>query len=104
MQEKQKQMQEKIFESLFVNIKCANKAVLCGVVYRSPRNDAKSNELFLQILNECPTKIDSKLLCFIMGDFNNDLLSNAINHNFKDQFVELCLITLFYLLLTILPE
>ena len=34
-------MNEKIFESLFINVKVGKATVVCGVIYRSPSDDLK---------------------------------------------------------------
>ena len=69
-------MNEKYFESIFITIQFKNKSIICGTIYRSPQNDKLSFDIFnnylLQILN---TINKTKHKCFIMGDFNIDLLN-----------------------------
>ena len=68
-------MHEKNFESLFVTIYFEGKGLICGTVYRSPRNDNlglwgffDSIKLVLGELNKTKSK------CFQMGDLNFNLL------------------------------
>ena len=49
-------MDEKIFESLFIEIKCANKTVVYGTIYRSPNPDSDATNIFLSYLNKCSSK------------------------------------------------
>ena len=51
-----------------------------------PSIDPEPNELFLQHLDECLHTIGSKQTCFIMGDFNYDLIESE--DNFKNRFVD----------------
>ena len=44
-------MEEKIFESLFIDVKFKNKNITFGCIYRAPCNDIVSNSSFLDILN-----------------------------------------------------
>ena len=81
-------MHEKFFESSFVTFEITEKTVARGVVYRSPFIDPESNELFLQHLDECLNKIGPKQTCFIMSDFNYDLLASEATGNFKNRFVD----------------
>lgn len=68
-------MDDKIFESLFVEIKCAEKTILFGTIYRSPNPDSDANVIFLNYLKKC-TKIlnKSKKPCIIQGDLNFNLI------------------------------
>ena len=43
-------MEEKIFESLFLDIKFKNKTITVGCIYRAPFNDAASNSAFVNEL------------------------------------------------------
>ena len=83
-------MNEKYFESIFITIQFKNKSIICGTIYRSPRNDKLFFDIFnnylLQILNAINK---TKHKCFIMGDFNIDLL------NLTDQQTELFTNTMF---------
>ena len=67
------EMDEKIFESLFINLKMECESFLCGTFYRSPANGAMSNEKLRIKLQNCLSKIDVKEKCYIFGDFNYDL-------------------------------
>ena len=58
-------MDEKIFESLFINLKMEGESFLCRTIYRSPANDAMSNEKFRIKLQNCLRKIDVKEKCYI---------------------------------------
>ena len=64
-----------MFESLFVTIHFEGKRLICGTVYRPPRNDNlglsglfDSVKLVLGKLNK------TKIKCFLMGDLNFNLL------------------------------
>ena len=63
-------MNEKIFESLFINVKVRKATVVCGVIYRSPSDDLKAHQEFRFQLTECLEKLDAKRKCFIFGDFS----------------------------------
>ena len=64
-------MHEKSFESLFVTIQFEGRRLICGTVYRPPRNDNLRLTCFFQNLNMVLTEISkTKNKCFIMGDFN----------------------------------
>ena len=75
-------MNKKYFESIFITIQFKNKSTVCGTIYRSPRNDKLSfdifNNHFLQTLNAINK---AKHKCFI-GDFNIDFL-NLTNQRTK---------------------
>ena len=72
-------MDEKNFESLFINSKMEGESFLCGTIYRSPANDAMSNEKFRIKLQNCLSKIDVKEKCCIFGDSNYDLAQTSEN-------------------------
>ena len=90
-------MDEKLFESLFVDITINNKIVTCGTIYRSPLQDSNSNMKFLEILTlfmKNLTKRNNQ--CYIMGDLNYNLLNsknpytnNFINTMFSNSFFPL---------------
>ena len=44
-------MQEKIFESIFINIRLKSHNILCGTLYRSPTNDTTKNDSVVGTLN-----------------------------------------------------
>ena len=72
-------MNEKIFESLFINVKVGKATIVCGVIYRSPCDDLKAHQEFRFQLTECLEKLDAKRKCFIFGDFNHDLAKSVGN-------------------------
>ena len=63
---------------------------LCGTIYRSPANDAMSNEKFKIKLQNCLNKIDVKEKCYIFGDFNYDLAQTTENTHVY-EFTEIML-------------
>ena len=78
-------MHEKSFESLFVTIQFEGRRLICGTVYRPPRNDSLRLTCFFQNLNVVGlltelSKIKNK--CFVIGDFNFNLL-NLLDKNTK---------------------
>ena len=66
-------MEEKFFESLFIDVKFKNKTITFGCIYRSPCNDIISHSFFLDILNNTLKRI-KKRDCFLLGDFNYNIL------------------------------
>ena len=83
-------MNEKIFESLFINVKVGKATVVCGVIYRSPSDDLEAHQEFRFQLTECLEKLDAKRKCFIVGDFNYDLVKSLENTHVRD-FTEVML-------------
>ncbi len=84
-------MDDKIFESLFIEIKCKDKAIVYGTIYRSPNSDIDTNNVFLNYLKKCLKSItNSNKLCFIQGDLNYDLLDidNTNTGNFTDTLFD----------------
>lgn len=74
-------MDEKIFESIFIEIKIPGKSILYGTIYRSPSSDAATHEIFSNYLQQCLTILDkSNKLCFIQGDLNYDLCNIEDNN------------------------
>ena len=73
------EMDEKIFESLCINLKMEGESFLCGTIYRSPANDARSNDKFRVKLKNCFGKIDVKEKYYIFGDFKYDLAQTSEN-------------------------
>ena len=83
-------MNEKYFESIFITIQFKNKSIIYGTIYRSPRNDKLSFDIFNNYLLQTLNAINkTKHKCFIMGDFNISLL------NLTDQQTELFTNTMF---------
>ena len=69
-------MNEKFFESIFIKIQLHNENLFCGYIYRSPSNDSRLNENFLNNLYDCIDNSNESLnKCFITADFNYDLLN-----------------------------
>ena len=61
-------MREKSFESLFVTIQFKGRSLICGTVYRPPRNDSLRLTCFFQNLNMVLTEIrKTKNKCFFIG-------------------------------------
>ena len=86
-------MQEKIFESIFIDIKLSTGNVVCGTIYRSPSNDLISNDSFLKTLKKCHNILQPNKICYITGDFNYDLanfddvsVSNFTELMFENSF------------------
>ena len=53
-----------------------NKEITCGTIYRSPKHRKEAFSQFLcELKNNLTTLNKSKNKCFIMGDFNIDLLN-----------------------------
>ena len=63
-------MEEKNFESLFIDVKFKNKTITFGCIYRAPCNDIISHSSFLDILNNTLKSIKKSLL----GDFNYNIV------------------------------
>ena len=83
-----------IIESQFIEL-TKPKNLIVGVIYRPPNDKL---ELFKNSLSELLQKIDSqKKKCFLMGDFNIDLLkieenqhtNDILNHMFSSSFFPL---------------
>ena len=88
-------MEEKIFESLFIDVKFKNKTITFGCIYRAPCNDIVSNSSFLDILNNTLKRI-KKRDCFLLGDFNYNILdcekpqiSDFVDQMFSNGFAPL---------------
>ena len=84
-------MNKKIFESIFIKIQLHNENLFCGNIYRSPFNDSRLNENFLNNLYNCIHNSNESLnKCFITGDFNYDLSIQDNEHvcNFIKMMLE----------------
>ena len=66
-------MNEKIFESIFVDIKFQDKVITCGNIYHSPCNNGNAQKMFLADLDNILRKIN-KRESFLFGDFNYNIL------------------------------
>ena len=81
-------MNEKIYESLFIDVTINNKKVTVGTIYRSPDELVSSNNAFLHHLRNSLNILSRKNNpCFIMGDMNFDLLDldSPAEDLFKDE-------------------
>ena len=83
-------MNEKNFESIFINVKVGKVTVVCGVNYHSSSDDLKAHQGFIFQPTECLEKLDAKRKCFIFGDFNYDLAKLVENTHVRD-FTEVML-------------
>ena len=82
------QMNEGIFESLFIDVQLGNDKITCGTIYRASKQDRFSNNQFkTQLKNALSTLTVSKNKAYIMGDLNYDLLQDS--HIFTDDFVDI---------------
>ena len=70
-------MEEKIFESFFIDIHLENKTVTCGTIYRSPNKKVESITKFFNFLQQVLKQIKKKKYVYIMGDLNFDLLDQT---------------------------
>ena len=82
-------MNEKIIEALHIDIKLKEKTITCGVIYRSPFQDAKPHYSFVKSLEESINKIKRRD-CFLFDDFNFNLLhpDEQNTSNFTDAMFE----------------
>ena len=81
-------MDEKIYESLFVDLKFNRRPVTVGTIYRVPDDRIANNNKFLHHLNNALRILHSKQTrCFLMGDMNFDLLDldSQAEDLFKDE-------------------
>ena len=67
-------MNEKIFESIFADIKFQDKVITCGNIYRSPCNNGNVQKMFLADVDDIMRKIN-KRESFLLGDFNYNILN-----------------------------
>ena len=81
-------MHEKLFDSLFVTIHFEGRRLICGTIYRPPRNDNlglsgffDSIKLVLGELNKTKSK------CFLMRDLNFNLLD--LSDKKTEQFTDI---------------
>ena len=82
-------MQEKIFESIFINIRLKSHNILCGALYRSPTNDTTENDSFLRTLKYCVGKLPQNHISYVTGDFNYNLAKydNPVYKQFYRNYV-----------------
>lgn len=70
------------FESLFIECNLNNKSYIFGIIYRRPDSSLRVfNELFEPLLNEVAAM---KTSCFLLGDFNIDLLKHEQNGGVRE--------------------
>jgi len=88
-------MDDKIFESLFIEVNCADTPVIYGTIYRSPNGDCDANYIFLDYLKKCVSKIrKTKKGCIIQGDLNYNLINVDDSH--MNSFSEVMFDNSFY--------
>ena len=81
-------MNEKVFESLFVTIHFESKRLVCGTVYRPPRNDNLGLRSFFDSINLVLRELNKiKSKCFLMGDLNCNLLD--LSDKMTEQFTDI---------------
>ena len=84
---------ENIIEAQFIEINMPTKNILIGIIYRPPKDTYKQFEdklsAILQIINQENKK------CYLMGDFNIDLLKIDQNDN-SNSFINLMFSSSFY--------
>ena len=83
-------MDEKIFESLFINVQVGKETIVCGAIYRSPVDHVTAHQDFRLQLTKCLEKLDVKRKCYIFADFNYDLAKSNENTHVSD-FTEVML-------------
>ena len=71
--------EDEVMESLFIEIICPHERnVIVGLIYRPPNQNVND---FVTRMNNVLEKISQdKKTCYLMGDFNLNLLNNE-NHN-----------------------
>ena len=88
-------MREKLFESLFVTIHFEGKRLICGTVYRPPRNDNLGVNGFFNSIKLVLGEINkTKSKCFLMGDLNFNLLD--LSDKKTEQFTDIMFNNNFY--------
>ena len=85
-------------ESTFIEITTEiGKNIVVGVIFRPPNNKI---EAFENAINETLSKIDKEnKICYLMGDFNIDLLKSE-SCEFANRFIEQLFTSSFYPLIT----
>ena len=88
-------MKEKSFESIFIDLKFKNKIVTCGVVHRSPQTNSELFSEFTDNLLSTLSKLNiNNSDCYIIGDFNIDLL--ACESQYTETYTDIMLDSNFY--------
>ena len=88
-------MEEKIFESIFVNLDLHGNCVICGIIYKPPNTNPEHHNVFLNTLELCLQKIGQKQ-CFLSRDMNLNLTD--LNSKHVSNFTEM-MIDIFYFLI-----
>ena len=83
-------MDEKIFESLFINVQVGKETIVCCTIYRYPVDHVKAHLGFTLQLTECLEKLDARRKCCIFRDFSYDLAKSNVNTHVSD-FTEVML-------------
>ena len=78
--------EDEVMEALFIEIiRPHEKNVIVGIIYRPPNQNVND---FVTRMNEILGKISrNNKICYIMGDFNLNLLNNQ-NHNATGEFLD----------------
>ena len=88
---------EDVIESHFIELTTKPSNTLLGIIYRPPNNKL---DLFKEYLCELLQKLVlQKKKCYLMEDFNLDLLKMGENHHIKD-FINLMFSSMFYPLIS----
>ena len=58
-------MDDKLFKSIFIEIKGADKSILYGTIYRSPNADVDANSVFQDYLKKCISKLRKSKKCVL---------------------------------------
>ena len=88
---------EDVIESQFIEIETKPSNIIVGIIYRPPNNKFNA---FKDSLHDLLQKLDSqRKKCFIMGDFNIDLLKSDENPHVND-FLNQMFSSSFYPLIT----
>ena len=88
---------ENIIEAQFIELKENPQNILIGVIYRPPNEHYDLFEEHLSDVLELINRENKK--CFLMGDFNIDLLKYNINDN-ANNFINQMYASSFYPLIT----
>ena len=74
-----------LLESVWVEIdNKGSKNIICGCVYRHPKDDSESYNSYLNYLDSCLSKLSQENKeIYICGDFNSDCLKIDVNPNYK---------------------
>ena len=88
---------EEVIESQFIELTTKPNNVIIGIIYRPPNEKL---DLFKEYLAELLRRLDfQNKKCFLMGDFNLDLLKIDRNQHIKD-FINMMFSSTFYPLIS----